>query len=353
MRIVPVRQATQCHRHSPGAGRHTDLVSASLPAAALDRASGVILGQACGDALGVPYEFGCRALEPLPRMLGGGLGGYAPGEWSDDTQMAFCIARVSSTGASLASSDALDAIAEGFLDWYAASPPDVGILTRAVLGSMSGTRGPGAGARLQHAAQAYFERTGRAAANGALMRTSVVALTRLLDRPATAAAATQVARLTHADPLAAESCVLWSEAIRVAVLDGRIAVRSGLDLIDDSRRPQWALWLDQACAATDPSIFPDNGFTVTALQAALCAITATASDDPEAHVVGALSLAVNAGHDTDTVAAIAGGLLGAAYGPSAFPEAWRAAVHGWPGPPGRADADDLVALTLATARAGC
>ena len=127
----------------------------------------------------------------------------------------------------------------------------------------------------------------------------------------------------------------------------------GLDLIDDSRRPQWALWLDQACAATDPSIFPDNGFTVTALQAALCAITATASDDPEAHVVGALSLAVNAGHDTDTVAAIAGGLLGAAYGPSAFPEAWRAAVHGWPGPPGRADADDLVALALATARAGC
>ncbi len=336
----------------PRIGSHTDLVSASLPAAALDRASGVILGQACGDALGVPYEFGSRALEPLPRMLGGGLGGYAPGEWSDDTQMAFCIARVSSTGASLVSPDALDAIAEGFLDWYAASPPDIGILTRAVLGAISGMRGPGAGTRLRHAAQAYFERTGRAAANGALMRTSVVGLTRLLDRSATAAAATEVARLTHADPLAAESCVLWSEAIRVAVLDGRIDVHSGVDLVDDSRRPQWALWLDQACAATDPSIFPDNGFTVTALQAALCAITA-ASDDPAAHVVGALNLAVNAGHDTDTVAAIAGGLLGAAYGPSAFPEAWRAAVHGWPGPPGRADADDLVALALATARAGC
>lgn len=50
--------------------------------------------------------------------------------------------------------------------------------------------------------------------------------------------------------------------------------------------------------------------------------------------------AVRAGNDTDTVAAIAGALLGARYGASAVPAGWRAQVHGWPG----LRADDLVDL---------
>jgi ADP-ribosylglycohydrolase len=40
---------------------------------------------------------------------------------------------------------------------------------------------------------------------------------------------------------------------------------------------------------------------------------------------------VRGGRDADTVAAIAGGLVGAAYGASAVPEDWRSAIHGWPG----------------------
>jgi ADP-ribosylglycohydrolase len=61
-----------------------------------DRVAGVLLGVAAGDALGVPYEYDSR---PLPgpgeqaRMLGGGLGGYAPGQWSDDTEMTSVIAQ--------------------------------------------------------------------------------------------------------------------------------------------------------------------------------------------------------------------------------------------------------------------
>ena len=61
----------------------------------LDRAAGGLLGAACGDALGVPYEF---ARPPgsgeMPVMKGGGLGPYAPGAYSDDTQMLVCIAHV-------------------------------------------------------------------------------------------------------------------------------------------------------------------------------------------------------------------------------------------------------------------
>ncbi len=60
-----------------------------IDAATTDRAAGVLLGQACGDALGVPYEFRTPpGPGELAEMKGGGLGPYAPGEWSDDTQMA-------------------------------------------------------------------------------------------------------------------------------------------------------------------------------------------------------------------------------------------------------------------------
>ena len=51
-----------------------------------DRAAGVLLGQACGDALGVPYEFGpALPSDFIPQMVGGELGPFAPGEYSDDT----------------------------------------------------------------------------------------------------------------------------------------------------------------------------------------------------------------------------------------------------------------------------
>jgi len=108
-----------------------------------DRAAGVLLGLAIGDALGVPYEF---RDSPLPageaaQMLGGGLGPYAPGEYSDDTQMAVCIANVAATGVDLRSPETLDAIADGFLHWMIGGATDVGNLTRGVL-SPDSSRGP-------------------------------------------------------------------------------------------------------------------------------------------------------------------------------------------------------------------
>ena len=100
----------------------------------VDRAAGVLLGGAVGDALGVPYEF---ATPPGPtelaEMKGGGLGNFAPGEWSDDTSMAVAIAEVAATGADLTTEAALDEIARGFLRWFDSGPPDIGIQTSAVL----------------------------------------------------------------------------------------------------------------------------------------------------------------------------------------------------------------------------
>jgi ADP-ribosyl-[dinitrogen reductase] hydrolase len=100
----------------------------------VDRIEGVLLGAACGDALGVPYELGSAPLEPdeQPRMIGGGLGPYEPGEWSDDTQMAVVIARVAADRG-LRDAGALDQIVEGWLGWLGGGASDVGVQTRQVL----------------------------------------------------------------------------------------------------------------------------------------------------------------------------------------------------------------------------
>jgi ADP-ribosylglycohydrolase len=183
------------------------------------------------------------------------------------------------------------------------------------------------------------------------MRTAIVGLTRLHDRNATARSAEAVAAFTHPDPLATDSCILWSEAVRIAVLEDRFDLDSGLDLIASDRRAQWAGWIEDATGA-DPASFPNNAFTVTALQAAWAAITSTPGhNDPAAgttHLPAALHAAVHAGNDTDTVTAIAGGLLGARWGLSAIPQEWRDMVNGWP----NLRDPDLVDLALRTAAGG-
>lgn len=309
----------------------------TLTPAQRDRAAGVLLGAACGDALGVPYEF---ASPPAgaPEMIGGGLGPYEPGEYSDDTQMQVCVAEVAALGGGLRSAAALDGVAERFLRWYREGASDIGAQTRRVLAAAGRAEGASPSSVMSASAADLHARTGRSAGNGSLMRTSVVALPYLGDASAMVAAVRLVSGLTHFDDLAGDACVLWCSGVRRAVLDGTYAgIRDGLALLPADRRDRWAAWLDEAETAP-PSRFAPNGFVVPALQAAWSAITRTSS------LPDGLVAAVSAGDDTDTVAAIAGGLLGARHGASAVPPAWRAKVHGWPGLNG----DDLVELALRT-----
>jgi ADP-ribosyl-[dinitrogen reductase] hydrolase len=280
----------------------------------LDRAVGVLLASAAGDALGVPYEFGSRTLIGEPEPLGGGLGDFAPGEWSDDTSMACVIAEVAATGADLRTSEALDAVADGFLRWYDSHPPDIGNQTRRVLSATTG--GNGAASRMTAVASAQ---TGKTAGNGSLMRTGPVALAHLGDTDAIVDAARAISALTHADPMAGDACALWCLAIDLAVRTGELDVRVGLPHVD----AKWLSLLDEA-EAGEPASFEGNGWVVSALQAAVSAITRTTT------LRDALIAGVRAGHDTDTVAAITGSLAGARYGGSAVPFAWRRRLHGWP-----------------------
>ncbi|GII99895.1 ADP-ribosylglycohydrolase [Sediminihabitans luteus] len=340
-------------------GTDTDTAAAghespSAQDAVLDRAAGVLVAQAAGDSLGVPYEFAMPPRDDeLAVMRGGGLGPYEPGEWSDDTQMAVCVARVTAgtTSVGLLADDAtvrpeaLDEIAAAFEAWRTGGASDVGTQTATVLRDAARAQGSPA-TRLTAASLALHRATGRTAGNGALMRTGVVGLVALDDRAATARAARAVASLTHADPLAGESCVLWCEAVRVAVTEGRLDVRAGLDLLVPEAKDRWESWIADAEQPEPQTDLRENGFTVTALQAAWHAITVTLEHDE--HLVDALHAAVRIGGDTDTVAAIAGQLLGARYGESAVPAQWRDAVHGWPG----LRADDLAALARATVARG-
>lgn len=308
--------------------------SSSTSAATADRAVGVLLGLACGDALGVPYEFDRVRLgaDEEPAMLGGGLGDFAPGEWSDDTAMAIGVAEGLTVDGPLESR--LDAIARRFLDWFRTSPPDVGIQTRAVLEALPRRGCSAPGAQMADAAASYARAHPHSAGNGGLMRTAPVALALRDDRAACAEAARAVAALTHADPDVADTCVLWTEAVRRAVTGGGIDVAAGLDLVADPGR--WGAVLDEA-AGGDLARFRPNGWTVRTLQVAYGAIL-RADADPEA----ALATAIRVGDDTDTVAAVAGALLGAHHGASALPKRWVAHIHGWPG----YAADDLRALAV-------
>ena len=148
--------------------------------------------------------------------------------------------------------------------------------------------------------------------------------------------------------------MLWCLAIRHAILTGKLDARIGLQQIPIERRDLWVSRLTVA-EASKPADFTNNGWVVEALQAAWSAITTTPipTDHPAEgnfrvdHLRLALDAAVRGGNDTDTVAAIAGGLLGAAYGASAIPADWRRLLHGWPGQATR----DLVALATRIVKA--
>jgi len=323
-----------------------------LSSAQVDRAAGVLLGMACGDALGAPFEFGPPlGAEVTVGMTGGGHFDWEAGEWTDDTSMAIAIAEVTEKRGDLRTDEARDRVAARWAGW-GATAKDVGNQTRSVLSAATRaarTRGetePTAD-DLASASAEHDARKGRSGGNGSLMRTAPVALAYLHDPDALGRVAQDISAMTHHDPEAGEACTLWCLAIRHAVLHGTLDVRSGLAHLSEDRALVWAARLDEA-EAGQPSDFEKNGWVVEALQGAWSAIMTTAGATGPAHFRLALEAAVRGGRDTDTVAAIAGSLVGGLYGASAVPAQWRRELHGWPGLRAR----DLVHLGVMTARGG-
>jgi ADP-ribosylglycohydrolase len=271
-------------------------------------------------------------------MKGGGPFGFAPAEWTDDTSMAIPIAEAlleSAADGGSSSPAALTAVVRAWSSW-AAEAKDVGAQTSSVIAAarrLAAAAGREVEAADFTAAAADFHtRTGRSAGNGSLMRTAPLALAYLDREPSELmAAAAELSDLTHADPDAQEACGLWCVAIRYAVITGQLDVRAGLSLLPADRASVWLGRIETA-ERSRPRDFTRNGWVVEAFQGAWSAIHhAGLSVAGPAHLRAALEEAVRGGRDTDTVAAIAGGLLGAACGYTAVPFEWRQRLHGWPG----------------------
>jgi ADP-ribosyl-[dinitrogen reductase] hydrolase len=306
----------------------------------LDRAVGAVVGSAVGDALGAGYEF-TEAPEPHDVMMRPGTLTHEPaGHWTDDTAMAIAILEVAAVQGTLTTDAATTAVGERFLEWHRSGPRDIGIQTAAVLSRAN------SGGNVSASAAAELLRHPDGAGNGSLMRTGPVALAHLGDENDLVFAATMMSKLTHPNQFAVDACILWTLAIDHSIRTGElVGPRVGLQAIEKTRRPQWEKWIDDS-ERLEPRSFNPNGYVVTALQAAWSAIHATREGTD--HFAFGLRQAVGIGYDTDTVAAIAGSLLGATYGVRSVPSEWRRGLAGWPD----YRDDDLVRLAVRAANRG-
>jgi len=140
-------------------------------------------------------------------------------------------------------------------------------------------------------------------------------------RVATMEAARRISALTHGDPAAGEGCALYHELVRVA-LDGGdplAVVDEALACVGAVHRARWAVVL--AAGWTPDQATEFNGAVWPALGTAVWALRTTSGFEQ------ALRRAVDVGGDTDTVAAITGGLAGAVYGSGAIPQRWSSPLH--------------------------
>ena len=224
------------------------------------------------------------------RVPGGGPFGWAPGEFTDDTQMALVLAR-----RLLADGGRLDqiALASNFATW-AAHPgtADVGSQTRNVL----------SGVRLGRSWEdAAGELAPEAAGNGSLMRVAPVALVASSPTVAMQLARAQ-SEVTHPNRWCTDACAVFaaslSNAISGASLDLGIAAGR-------AEQPEVREAVIAASARTRPVM---SGFVLHTLTGALWAV------DRADSFADAVWRAVSLGHDADTVGAVAGALAGAVFG---------------------------------------
>lgn len=210
----------------------------------VDHALGAVPGSVVGDALGAPHEF----QPPLPSdddvvMRAGGAFDWELGEWTDDTSMTALIRRLIADERDLADDSTFDELIATWAGW-AAGAKDVGNQIRAVLGYIK-ARAAGAARRAAHVVRAQ---TGRSGGSESLMRAGPVACGCFgaKTEPEFAATARAISHLTHFDPETGDACVLWSLAIRRAILTGEIDVRPCTQHISADRRETWLTRLDEA-----------------------------------------------------------------------------------------------------------
>ncbi|MGF1470984.1 MAG: ADP-ribosylglycohydrolase family protein [Rubrobacteraceae bacterium] len=282
----------------------------------IERYRGALLGLAVGDALGAPLE-GLRPgwFEPVEEMVGGGFHGVEPGQWTDDTSMALCLAE---SLIERGGSDPADQL-ERYRRWY----------REGHLSSKGYCFGIGGTTR---EAIERFEQTGEPycgvenpdkAGNGSIMRLAPVPLFFARDPREAIGRSAESSRTTHGARNAVDACRYFG-ALLVGATNG-----AGKDeLLSERYSPGPGYWdedplapeIDEISAGSfkhrQPPEIEGTGYVVRSLEAALWAFYNSDSFS------GGCLLAVNLGDDTDTTGAVYGQLAGAFYGAEDIPGSW-------------------------------
>ena len=282
-----------------------------------DRFRGCLLGLAAGDALGTTLEFERPGtFQPIDDMIGGGPFRLQPGQWTDDTSMALCLA------ASLIESGEFDAMdqMQRYVRWW-----QEGYLSSTGLCFDIGTTVCSALSRFRNTGEAYSGSTeAMSAGNGSLMRLAPVPMYFAGDAAEAIGRSADSSRTTHGAEEAVDACRYFS-----GLLVGALKGVEKDTLLAARYCPIEGLWArsplakkigevaDGSFKYREPPEVKGTGYVVDALQAALWAFHKS-QDFRE----GAL-LAANLGHDADTTAAIYGQIAGAHYGAEAIPAEWR------------------------------
>ena len=283
---------------------------ACFPGSARDRARGALLGLAAGDAVGTSVEFQPRgSFEPVTDMLGGGPFELEPGQWTDDTSMALCLAEslIDRRG-----HDAADQMRR-YLKWmnhgyFSATGKcfDVGVTTRNQL--------------------RRFERTGEphdpavdedSAANGSLMRLAPVSIRWSHEPDEVVAMAAASSRPTHPASRPVDSCKVLAAMTASLIRGVPWEQVSATDFwTHGPLHPEVEAVARGSWRGKEPPAIKGTGYSVAALEAAIWAVAGAKE------FCDAILRAVNLGDDADTTAAIAGQLAGARFGASVIPELW-------------------------------
>ena len=286
----------------------------------LERYRGCLLGLATGDALGAPIQFQPPGtFAPIDDMVGGGTYHLAPGQWTDDTSMALCLAESLIERQGFDPIDQLQRYVRSWQEGYLSSTGycfDMGNATYEALARFVETGEPYCGS----------EDPWRAG-NGSLMRLAPVPMA-YARRPAEAIErCAESSRTTHATLAAVDACRYFG-GLLVGALNGVPKE----ELLAARYAPVPDYWtshplvaaVDRVAAGSfkerQPPEIQGRGYVVDCLEAALWAFYHSDS------VQEGCLLAVNLGDDADTTGAVYGQLAGAYYGEQAIPPTWRACL---------------------------
>lgn len=279
-----------------------------MPIPLSDRYRGSLLGLACGDAVGTTVEFMPRGtFSPVIDMVGGGPFNLKPGQWTDDTSMALCLAE------SLLHKEGFDAADQmtRYLNWWkwgylsaTGDCFDIGMTVREALAAFHESGNPFAGSTSPYSA-----------GNGSMMRLVPVVLFYFPDSTQVDTFARESSRTTHAAEEAIECCIVLARALAKALAGATKEQVLAVSCAGLNAEKVIAIAHGGYLTKSSTEVV-GSGYSVASLEAAFWCVRHTDS------FAEAVLAAANLGDDADTTAAIVGQLAGALYGVNSIPPSW-------------------------------